>query len=125
MTPVTRMITVYLLALTLVVLPFSTSFGFFMTGANYSMQMGHVDSAGCNDSANDTSCLQLSDQEQHAETDDECCTDHCDAFSGAQICTDIIQETDIPFTDEYIATLSSRVTEQLPSQILRPPLHLP
>lgn len=124
MTHVTRMITVYLLALTLVVLPFSSSFGYFMAGASFSMQMGHVDSAECNDKSDDTSCRQLSDQEQHAETDDKCCTDHCDAFSGAQICTDIIQETDIPFTDEYIATLSSRVTELIPSQILRPPLRV-
>lgn len=122
MTYTTRMITVYLLALTLAVLPFSTSFGFFMAGSDFAMTAGHADSTGCSDHADAAACLQMSDLQQHAEADDECCSDHCDSFSGAQICTDITQETDIPFTDEYIAAISPRVSDLIPTQLLRPPL---
>jgi len=117
------MITVYLLALTLAVLPFSTSFGFFMAGSDFGMTAGHADFEGCSDIADDAAaCLQVSDLQQHADTDDECCSDHCDSFSGAQICTDITQETDIPFTDEYTAAISPRVSDLIPTQLLRPPL---
>lgn len=124
MIPKTRMITAYCLALALVVLPFSTSFGFFMSNFNSSMDMdlGHTESVECGNKTATPTCLQLSDQEQHADTDDECCSDHCDSFSGAQICTDKILETDIPFTDEYLATTTPRISDLIPSQILRPPL---
>jgi hypothetical protein len=124
MIPLPRMITAYVLALTLIVLPFSTSFGFFMTDSNFSMISEHTDSVECNGQTTDTLCIQISDHEQHAETDDECCSDHCNSFSGAQICTDITQASDIPLTDDYITTLSPRFTDLIPSQILRPPLHV-
>ncbi len=122
MTHVARMITVYLLALTLAVLPFSTSFGFFMTGSDFSMTAGHADSVACSENADHAACPQMSDQQHDAAADDVCCSDHCDSFSGAQICTDIAQETDIPFTDEYTAAVSPRVSDLIPTRLLRPPL---
>ena len=122
MTPVTRKSTALLLALMLVFLPFSTSFGFSMVNADFSMPAMHTDSTVCSDMSDSSSCLQQSDLESNTDTEDECCSDHCDAYSGAQICTDITLKTDVPYTDGYTTINSPWVSDLVPAPLLRPPL---
>lgn len=118
---VTRLITAYFVALALVALPFSSSFGLLVTDADHSTAGSPAESLECDSNTDDLSCLQLSGQDNYSDTEDACCTDHCDSFSGAQICPDSVQVADNPLTDEFTAARPPQLADLTLSRLLRPP----
>jgi len=124
MTYKARKTTALLLALTLALLPFSMSLGSSMAKGDAFLSALHTDTTACSEEPDSPEHHQQTDQHNDAGDDDECCGDHCNAFSGAQICTGITQAIPVAHTESYTTDNSAWIPTPEPTLLLRPPLPL-
>lgn len=122
MTHATRKSVAILLALSLALLPFSASFGFYMADSHASMSSMHMDTeSACNETPDDSTCHLDSQHVAESDTDEECCIDHCDIFSGDQIDTECSVSQSTPRPDTTVSETAPWIPELPATLLLRPP----
>ncbi len=108
-----------MLAILVALLPFGLSFGFpNISDDSHTYLQLHSDRGDCADSAHATGCAGMSAE---SPLHDNCCSDHCDSSFGSQLCVGTEYNFELPSGHRFQSYGIARVTDPMPTTLLRPP----